>query len=218
MPTVHYAAFLAVTLALRCSAAAANFAVPFLSPFIGDEACKTDVCGKGSCVPSSSSIFGFECQCQQGWRQTRSDDDQFFKFLPCIVPNCTVSFNCDKSTAPAPAPNPKNSNYSVFDPCSWSDCGGGSCNKTSVFTHSCFCEEGYYNLFNSTSFPCYKQCAIGGDCPKLGISMMNSSNPSSPRSVVGDSESHASRLITRAELSWLMTMVATLAPFVWNCS
>lgn len=154
----------------------------------------------------------------------------------------TLNFSCAK--APAPAPNPNGSNFSVFDrnipffansyhpidlllicscfvlvACYWTDCGGGSCNNTSVFTHSCVCEEGYYNLFNSTSFPCYKECkheqklqflafkavesilmceylvllgAIGGDCGNLGISVMNASNLSPPRSsgVVDDSKSH----------------------------
>lgn len=63
-----------------------------LENLLGDEACKTNVCGKGSCVPTSNSTFGFECQCQQGWKQSRPDDDQFFKFLPCVVPNCQFVF------------------------------------------------------------------------------------------------------------------------------
>lgn len=214
MSTVQYAAFLAVTLALASSYAAANFTFPFF----GDEACKTNVCGKGSCVASSNNTFGFECECEKGWKQARSDNDQFFNFLPCVIPNCTLNFNCAR--APAPAPNPNGSNFSVFDPCHWTDCGGGSCNTTSAFTHSCVCEEGYYNLFNSTSFPCYKECAIEGDCANLGISMMNSSNPSPPRSsgVVDDSKSHASILIHGVEFSLLITLFATLAPVVWKYS
>ncbi|KAG6435586.1 hypothetical protein SASPL_100460 [Salvia splendens] len=209
--------FLAITLALGSACASANFTFPFISSF-GDEACKTNICGKGSCVPWNNSVFGFECQCQQGWKQSRPENDQFFKFLPCVVPNCNVSFNCDMPPAPAPAPNLKNANQSVFDPCSWTDCGGGSCNNTSMFTHSCTCEEAYYNLFNSSSFPCYKECAMRGDCPNLGIAMGNLSNPtpSGPgsSSVVGDNSSHAASSLIA--FSWLITIVATLAPFLWN--
>ncbi|KAH6821613.1 hypothetical protein C2S53_016723 [Perilla frutescens var. hirtella] len=213
MATVHYAAFLAVTLAfLRSSFAAANFTFPFF----GDEACKSNVCGKGSCVASNTSSFGFECECERGWKQARAEGDQFFKFLPCVIPNCTLNFNCAKS--PDPAPNLNKSKSSVFDPCFWTDCGGGSCNKTSVFTHSCVCEEGYYNLFNSTSFPCYKECAIGGDCGNLGITALNSSNSSPPRSTVGDSRSHASSLMVGIEFSWLIVVFSTLAPVVWKYS
>lgn len=44
--------------------------------------------------------------------------------------------------------------------CNWVDCGGGSCNKTSPLTYKCDCLEGYYNLLNITSFPCYKECKL----------------------------------------------------------
>lgn len=85
--------------------------------------------------------------------------------------------------------------------CYWIDCGGGTCNKTSLFSRECLCEEGYYNLFNSSAFPCYHQCkqscsttkflhkrslkansnetcndhhvlgSIGADCPNLGLNL-----------------------------------------------
>lgn len=42
--------------------------------------------------------------------------------------------------------------------CSWADCGGGFCNKTSVFAYSCVCVEGYHNLLNVTAFPCFQEC------------------------------------------------------------
>lgn len=47
---------------------------------------------------------------------------------------------------------------SVFVACFWADCGGGSCNKTSQLTYSCTCAEGYSNLLNVSTFPCYKDC------------------------------------------------------------
>lgn len=47
--------------------------------------------------------------------------------------------------------------WSCVAACSWTDCGGGTCKKTSMLTHTCECNEGYYNLLNSTSFPCLKK-------------------------------------------------------------
>ncbi|KAL0388551.1 UNVERIFIED_CONTAM: hypothetical protein Sradi_2736900 [Sesamum radiatum] len=128
-----------------CSVAAANFTLPFFSPSFGNP-CRENVCGKGSCVTTENSTFGFEC---------------------------TLNHDCSNAPAPA-ADDHKKANLSFFDPCFWTDCGGGSCNTTSPFTHTCLCEEGYYNLFNSTAFPCYKECAIGLDCPNLGLNMMAS--------------------------------------------
>jgi hypothetical protein len=38
-------------------------------------------------------------------------------------------------------------------------CGdGGACEKASDFTHRCSCRDGYANLLNDTSYPCYRQC------------------------------------------------------------
>jgi hypothetical protein len=53
-----------------------------------DTVCKEVECGKGTCKQSSNNTFGFECECEPGWKQTGSDDDDNLKFLPCVVPNC----------------------------------------------------------------------------------------------------------------------------------
>ncbi|XP_011090679.1 uncharacterized protein LOC105171307 [Sesamum indicum] len=206
--------FLALLLLLGsyCSVAAANFDLPFFSPSFGNP-CRENVCGKGSCVTTNNSSFGFECECQHGWIQARSQDDDHLKFLPCVIPNCTLNHACTNAPAPA-ADNHKKPNLSFFDPCFWTDCGGGSCNTTSPFTHTCLCEEGYYNLFNSTAFPCYKECAIGFDCPNLGLDMMPSPPPSP--SLPDDSKSHAASLIPRAEFGWLIIMATTSALAVWK--
>jgi hypothetical protein len=38
-------------------------------------------------------------------------------------------------------------------------CGdGGACEKASDFAHRCSCRDGYSNLLNDTSYPCYRQC------------------------------------------------------------
>ncbi|KAL6582924.1 hypothetical protein OROMI_005002 [Orobanche minor] len=158
MGTVHYAAFHAIILIFQVYSVTGNISIPFLSPLLGNNnPCRESVCGKGNCVVSSNSTFGYECECDSGWKQAAgSQDDDYLKFLPCVIPNCTLDYSCANAPAPV-SDNHTKANLSFLDPCFWTYCGGGSCNKTSVFTHTCECEEGYYNLFNSTAFPCYKE-------------------------------------------------------------
>ncbi|XP_059293364.1 uncharacterized protein LOC132046672 [Lycium ferocissimum] len=172
-----------------------------------ENVCKEMNCGKGTCK-SSNSTFGFACECEPGWRQTRSENDNFFKFLPCVVPNCTMNFSCGEKEAPAPAPD-KRSNSSIFEPCYWANCGGGSCNKTSPMTYSCDCQEGYYNLLNQTAFPCFKKCALGMDCAQLGIDVMNN-NSSPPPSLPDNSKSIAISFFGGG-YGWLIITVASMA-------
>ncbi|XP_050374126.1 uncharacterized protein LOC126791707 [Argentina anserina] len=153
---------------------------PVFSPII-DEVCKGVECGKGTCKPSSSSTFFFECQCDPGWKQIISENStDHFKFLPCVIPNCDLDYSC--ADAPAPVSDKSNkANTSVFDPCYWVDCGGGTCNKRSKLAYNCECGEGYYNLLNTTTFPCLKECSIGVNCANLGISLANkSTSPPTP--------------------------------------
>ena len=60
---------------------------------ITDEVCKGIVCGKGTCKPSTSSAFFFECQCDSGWKRTSSENSDHYKFLPCVIPNCMASLS-----------------------------------------------------------------------------------------------------------------------------
>ncbi|GER34252.1 myb domain protein 53 [Striga asiatica] len=124
----------------------------------------------------------------------------------------TLNNDCANALPPA-SDNHKNANFSFLDPCFWTYCGGGSCNKTSIFTHSCECDEGYFNLFNSTSFPCYKECALGLDCASLGLNMNNSttSRPGSRQSSAEDSNSPGLRLIPRVEFDLFIALCTTLA-------
>ncbi|XP_019180813.1 PREDICTED: adhesive plaque matrix protein 2-like isoform X1 [Ipomoea nil] len=173
MASLHTIVVITVVLAmLPWPSTSDNFLGPVLSP-IFDTVCKADVCGKGTCKASNGS-FGYECECDAGWKQTRSQNDTLFKFLPCIIPNCSLDFNCGEE-APAPAPN-RAVNSSIFEPCHYADCGGGTCNKTSPLTFTCECKEGYYNLLNTTAFPCFKECALGMDCKDLGIGFPKGSN------------------------------------------
>nr|TKR83708.1 hypothetical protein D5086_0000264790 [Populus alba] len=186
--------------------ASSDLLSPLLSP-ISDDVCKKVECGKGTCKPSDNSTWFYECECDPGWTQTRFDQDDHLQFLPCVVPNCTVNFSC--TAAPSPVQEKASrDNQSIFDPCFWADCGGGSCNKTSQLTYSCACAEGYSNLLNVSTFPCYKDCAIGMDCTNLGIMMSNKSAAPTPV-MAGNSMSQASSILQEKFL-WLMALIMLL--------
>ncbi|KAG5078752.1 hypothetical protein JHK86_002817 [Glycine max] len=165
-------------LLLQPLSATSDLLSPLLSP-IFDDVCKEVECGKGTCKPSKNSTFFFECECHPGWKRAPSNDKMGLKFLPCIVPNCTLDYSCSKAPAPVQEKSTK-SNESIFDACHWIDCGGGSCNKTSKFSYSCECDVGYDNLLNVTTFPCFRECSLGLGCSELGISVKNSSTSAPP--------------------------------------
>ncbi|XP_010559037.1 PREDICTED: uncharacterized protein LOC104827557 [Tarenaya hassleriana] len=166
-----------------------------------NDVCKQVECGKGGCKPSSNSTFMFECECESGWKQI----DHHLKFLPCIIPNCTMDFACGEAPSPAEELKPtKPKNGSFIDPCHWTDCGGGSCNTTSPFTYTCECQQGYSNLLNVSAFPCFRQCAFGMDCVNLGIPLFNNS-ASPPPALADSSKSQATRLDrSRTPFLWMM--------------
>jgi len=137
--------------------------------------CSEVKCGEGNCTVDSSYPFNFQCECEDGWMRTHLFNDTNLKFLPCIVPNCSLNYSCMPAAPPAPA-IPYNNNYSSFDPCDFVYCGEGTCTKNATYTHTCQCDTGAYNLFNNSAFPCYKNCALGSDCEKLGIRVSNSTS------------------------------------------
>lgn len=57
-----------------------------------DELCKDVQCGKGSCEAAPGSPFQFKCNCENGWKRTRLDNEGDLEFLPCIIPNCMYEF------------------------------------------------------------------------------------------------------------------------------
>ncbi|KAK0606938.1 hypothetical protein LWI29_006650 [Acer saccharum] len=207
MASVHLIASLAaILLFFHPMTATSNFLSPLLSPVI-DDVCKKVECGKGKCkAPSSMNSSFYECECDPGWSQTASQHaDDFLKFLPCIVPNCTLDTSC--TAAPSPVQDKAiKPNGSIFDPCYWTNCGGGSCNKTSPFTYSCECAEGYYNLFNVSAFSCFKECSIGMDCANLGISVSNKTTTPAP--ALSDSGAGLKYL---GNYHWLIVLVMSLA-------
>ncbi|CAN6363237.1 unnamed protein product [Urochloa humidicola] len=143
-------------------------------------------CGMGTCNESGDYAFGFACQCNQGWSRYHLGSMQF-PYLPCVIPNCTTNYRCGDGPSPPPAPSPPApppaglppiTNFSIFDPCLMQYCGdGGACEKATDFTHRCRCRDGYINLLNDTSYPCYQQCSLGSDCRGLGIDVINGSTP-----------------------------------------
>ncbi|KAJ1402578.1 hypothetical protein SESBI_27985 [Sesbania bispinosa] len=166
-------------LLLQTFSASSDFLSPLISPLY-EEVCKEVECGKGTCKPAKNSTFLFECDCNPGWKKPLSAHDEGLKFLPCIVPNCTLNYSCSKAPAAPVQQNTRKANESVFDACQWVDCGGGSCQNTSLFSYSCKCDAGYYNLLNATALPCFTECALGLGCSNLGISLTNSSTASPP--------------------------------------
>ncbi|KAF7848406.1 hypothetical protein BT93_L1975 [Corymbia citriodora subsp. variegata] len=197
--TMAFLALLVVLLPMAATAADS------LAPFI-EELCNEVQCGKGSCVVNTSAPFGFECQCDAGWKRTRLDDEDNLKFLPCVIPNCSVEYSC----MPAPPPVPSVPyNTSVYDPCYWIYCGGGTCTKSATYEHTCQCDAGYTNLLNVSVFPCFSDCAIGNDCEKLGIKVSNSSTTGS------DNRSYA-HMFLPGKLLWMTIFTASMALVLWN--
>ncbi|KAK1271788.1 hypothetical protein QJS04_geneDACA007510 [Acorus gramineus] len=183
---------------------------------VTDEICNKSVeCGKGTCKSSMDFTFGFACECDQGWSQF-SDK---FRYLPCVVPNCTMNYSCSHpGEPPATAPEPP-SNHSIFDPCSWSYCGHGTCVKTSTFSHRCDCKTGYANLLNITNLPCLAECSLGGNCARLGIGLSNSTGSTPPSTSVSSQSNSAYSIHTLKlglpETSWLIMPLLSLAMVIY---
>ncbi|KAI4302992.1 hypothetical protein MLD38_038674 [Melastoma candidum] len=186
-------------LLLSLSAAAA--AAPDWAPF-NEQLCQDVECGKGKCVSNSSYPFNFICECDAGWKRTRLDNEDGLKFLPCVIPNCSVQYSC----MPAPPPLPAVPyNLSFFDPCYWIYCGGGTCSKSAPYAHTCNCNTGYTNLMNVSVFPCFSDCAIGSDCSKLGIKVSSSTASSN-----SDNTNHANK-VTIGRMPWVPMIMSSLA-------
>lgn len=188
---------------------AGDILAPLLSP-IFEDACNNVKCGQGTCKPSSNITIPFECECSPGWKQlATTDDDHFLKFLPCVIPNCTLNYSCSK--APPPMQEKENQgNGSIFDVCRWTDCGGGKCESTSLFTHKCTCDEGYQNLLNLTFSPCFKECSLGMDCKDIGLGFMNKSPPSPPPRPLSD-QSNQGNTRFKGSFYWLTFALVLLA-------
>ncbi|URE17260.1 EGF [Musa troglodytarum] len=202
-----------VTTSLPHWADAGDLLSPLISTYshvfkISDEICNNSVeCGKGSCQVSTDDSLGFVCKCNPGWSQFHIGD--YFRFLPCIIPNCSINYSCSNGTlAPAASPSPHPTNVSKLDPCSYSYCGAGTCVSRSTFGYRCECREGFSNLLNMTIFPCYRDCSLGGDCANLGITLSNSSSSSPPS--LSDNGSSSSDTIGPKNLLMVMLVIGLI--------
>ncbi|KAB2076835.1 hypothetical protein ES319_A06G066200v1 [Gossypium barbadense] len=137
-------------------------------------ACAIANCGKGSCQDTDNSSFGFQCDCYSGWNQFQVGS---LILPPCIVPNCTLNFDCAGEN-PSP-PTPPEPVFNLSDPCSYTWCGDGSC-KTKGSSYQCDCNAGSYNLRNTTTLPCFNPCSLGADCHDLGVGTPPRDHSSSP--------------------------------------
>ncbi|KAL1558839.1 hypothetical protein AAHA92_09255 [Salvia divinorum] len=205
----YFGVFVAISLLLAPMAAKGdNHVPPSLAPFF-DDLCKEVECGKGSCEAAPGSPFSFKCNCEEGWKRTRLDDEEDLEFLPCIIPNCDVNYSCMPAAPPLPAvPH----NTSFFDPCYWVYCGEGTCSKNSTRTHTCQCDAGYSNLLNVSAFPCYNDCAIGSNsCERLGLKAASStSNPSS------NGDSNQAIAFSMGKFNWMAVLLASAAVAFWK--
>ncbi|KAG2239227.1 hypothetical protein Bca4012_023985 [Brassica carinata] len=203
--------FVAVLLLIYQKTVTSDFLSPLLSP-VFDDVCKEKDCGKGKCKASLNATFMYECECDNGWKHF----DHNLKFLPCVTPNCSFDLTCGEAASPAqPKTPPKDKNASLFDACHWVDCGGGVCDRTNLFLYSCNCHEGYKNLMNITTFPCFKQCALGMDCLNLGIPLSNASS-SSPPALPDSSKNQATGLNIRGSSLWFITFLLCLSLAPWR--
>ncbi|XP_022856467.1 uncharacterized protein LOC111377567 [Olea europaea var. sylvestris] len=111
MATVAAAAnfhtFLAILLLLIPIAAEGIIFPPFI-----DNICGEVQCGKGTCEANQSYPFNFRCNCENGWKRTRLDDEQNLEYLPCIIPDCSLNYSCMPAAPPLP---PVPYNISFFD-------------------------------------------------------------------------------------------------------
>ncbi|CAB4315931.1 unnamed protein product [Prunus armeniaca] len=168
-------AFFAALLVVLPMAALA-FGWDNIAPTIADEVCEKVECGRGKCKFDVEDPLGFTCECEAGWKRTRDGDDDL-KFLPCVIPNCTLDYSCQPAPPPVPAKEiPRN--LSAFDPCYWVYCGEGNCvkNETYAYTPICECKSGFSNLLNVSAFPCYNECTLQPDCKSLGITVAKSTS------------------------------------------
>ncbi|KAB1218613.1 hypothetical protein CJ030_MR3G026493 [Morella rubra] len=146
---------LLVTLA-RCNLT--DSSTQLISNPVSDVVCALRNCGQGTCKASNSSLFGFDCECHPGWKKIQIVP---LAFPSCVVPNCTVDFQCSKgSPAPPPPPAlPLPPSLNLSNPCTLVWCGEGTCLANGT-GYTCQCYEGSENLFNLTGAACFRQCKL----------------------------------------------------------
>ncbi|KAE8663043.1 PITH domain-containing protein [Hibiscus syriacus] len=155
-------------------------------------------------LPDWRYPLSYVCECDPGWKMSR--DGYLFRFLACVIPNCTLDYSCQPAPRPVPQREvPRNSSF--FDPCSWTYCGEGTCNRTDTYKHVCECRPGFSNLLNRTYFPCYSQCTLGSDCSRLGITVED--QQATP-------DGGKANTFLPGKLHWVAILVMSMAMALWK--
>ncbi|KAJ8773473.1 hypothetical protein K2173_004303 [Erythroxylum novogranatense] len=136
-------------------------------------ACKLINCGQGTCVANGSAALGFGCQCNTGWEKMQLGP---LTFPSCVVPNCTLDFQCGDASPPPPPVSVPPAPFNISSPCNLVWCGDGTCTANGS-DHICECNKGSANLFNKTNLACFRECSFGADCFNLGLGFPRSSLP-----------------------------------------
>ncbi|KAJ7962927.1 neurogenic locus notch-like protein 3-like [Quillaja saponaria] len=170
---------------------------------IQDIVCAFINCGQGKCVASNTTGIGFDCDCQSGWKKMQIGP---LTFPSCVVPNCTIDFQCNGSPPPPPPPTPPAAApppppFTLANPCTFTWCGDGTC-VTNGTGYNCQCNEGSANLMNLSGLACFKKCYFGADC-----------NVASPPS--GNSGSQGAREVPNCSRNLhILTMTIVVAFFI----
>ncbi|KAI3852363.1 hypothetical protein MKX03_018843 [Papaver bracteatum] len=128
-----------------------NSQLPLPDPSAG--LCDAVNCVHGKC--NSIDTFIPVCDCNPGWKNLQIVN---ITFPLCIIPNCTIDFDCGGTSLPPPA--------LFLTACLW--CGDGTCVKDGD-ANVCQCSQGSANLLNKKDLPCFKECSFGADCINLGF-------------------------------------------------
>ncbi|XP_044496555.1 latent-transforming growth factor beta-binding protein 2-like [Mangifera indica] len=165
-----------------------NLSVPAVA-----ESCADVNCGQGTCKDSNSSLLGFECDCNTGWKKLQIGP---LAFPSCVLPNCSIDLQCNNASSP-PSSLPQLNDASSplqslpqLNVCLLVWCGKGTCVANGT-GYSCQCSQGASNLFNNSTLACLESCSFGADCLALGLGLPPSPPPTDlPRAPPIKSESH----------------------------
>ncbi|XP_030525459.1 uncharacterized protein LOC115737474 isoform X2 [Rhodamnia argentea] len=176
--------------------------------------CGTVDCGMGTCRETPAVLPGFACDCYSGW--SRPQLGGWVVWPSCIVPNCSINYECGGEPPVPPSPPPPLFlplvNFSL--PCLFVLCGDGEC-VPSGNTYECQCHQGSANLLGLPIFACVQKCNLGADCSNLGLGPPATGPPPSP---LKSSASPGTGLAgapncsrSYRALSWMMMLLAAMA-------
>ncbi|KAJ4719640.1 Neurogenic locus notch-like protein [Melia azedarach] len=217
--TNNIMAFLAV-LAVLLPSTASGGSFDTLAPKNNfyENLCENVNCGKGTCKANSTSLIAYVCECEPGWKRAKNDRLNYFNFLPCLYPDCTQNNkNCEPTPSPAVLPDIFNIPLNIspaFDPCSFINCGAGTCKNISMYQHICDCSPGFRNLLNISYFPCYNERNPRYDCASAGMGVINMQRYI-PHDLLEESQAATSFLPGKFHWMTLLIMSAALA-IIWN--